>query len=123
MQKPALAALSEGADRLATEGSVADALRAVAEAARAATGADLAVLRVVEDGVLVTRGVAGPAFLIAEIVGSRTEEGPGEAEVAGLESASAATKAVPARTKANAVFIVPVRHEGRVAGSLELLRA
>src|SRR3954469_3099100 len=110
MQKPALAALSEGADRLATEGSVADALRAVAEAARAATGADLAILRVVEDGVLATRGVAGPAFLTAEIVGSRTAEPPGDAEVTDLDSASAATKDVVARTKATAVLVVPVRH-------------
>src|SRR5437899_10882406 len=78
---PALAALSAGAERLATEGSVADALRAVAEAARAASNADLAILRVVEDGLLATRGVAGAPFLIAEIVGSRMAEVPPEAEI------------------------------------------
>src|SRR6476620_5342549 len=78
---PALAALSAGADRLATEGSVADALRVVAEAARAAANADLAILRVVEDGLLATRGVAGARFLIAEIVGSRMDEVPPEAEI------------------------------------------
>ena len=119
---PALAALSAGADRLATEGSVADALRAVAEAARAASNADLAILRVVEHGLLATRGVAGPPFLIAEIVGSRMAEAPPEAEIDELERLPEPLQAIAARTSATAVFVVPVRHDGRVAGSLELYR-
>jgi serine phosphatase RsbU (regulator of sigma subunit) len=120
---PALAALSAGADRLATEGSVADALRAVAEAARAAANADLAILRVVEDGLLATRGVAGAPFLIAEIVGSRMAEVPPEAEIDDAVRLPEPLQAIAARMSATAVFVVPVRHDGRVAGSLELYRA
>src|SRR5580765_4486864 len=86
--KPALEALSAGADRLAAEGSATGALRAVAEAARTATGADLAILRVVEDGALATRGVAGPAFLVAEIAGSRSGGTPPEEEISDLELVS-----------------------------------
>src|SRR5580765_7024303 len=120
---PALAALSAGADRLATEGSVADALRAVAEAARVASNADLGILRVVEDGLLATRGVAGPAFLIAEIVGSRMAETPSEAEIDDPVRLPEPLQAIAARMSATAVFVVPVRHDGGVAGSLELYRA
>jgi serine phosphatase RsbU (regulator of sigma subunit) len=120
---PALAALSAGADRLATEGSVADALRAVAEAARAAANADLAILRVVEDGLLATRGVAGAPFLIAEIVGSRMAEVPPEVEIDDPTHLPELMQAIATRMSATAVFVVPVRHDGRVAGSLELYRA
>ena len=107
-RRPALAALSAGADRLATEGSVADALRAVAEAARAASNADLAILRVVEDGLLATRGVAGAPFLIAEIVGSRMAEAPPEGEIDELEQLPEPLQAIAARMSATAVFVVPV---------------
>jgi serine phosphatase RsbU (regulator of sigma subunit) len=119
---PALAALSAGADRLATEGSVAEALRAVAEAARVASSADLAILRIVEDGLLATRGVAGPPFLIAEIVGSRMAAPP-EAEIDELEQLPEQLQAIVARTSATAVFVVPVPHDGTAAGSLELYRS
>src|SRR6185503_942732 len=119
---PALAALSAGADRLAAEGSIADALRAVAEAARASTGAELAILRVVEDGALTTRGVAGPSFLTAEIVGSRTSEPPPQEEVDDGGRLPAHASAIAARLNAAAVLVVPVRHDDRVTGSLELYR-
>src|SRR3954468_14108172 len=120
---PALAALSAGADRLAAEGTAGDALRAVAEAARVAGNADLAILRVIEDGALTTRGGAGPPFLIAEIVGSRLSELPPDEEIDDAARLPAPLRAIAARTGATAVLLVPVRHAGRVAGSLELYRA
>ncbi len=120
---PALAALSAGADRLAAEGSVSDALRAVAESARASTGADLAILWVADEGVLAARGVAGPAFLAAEIVGSRFPGSPSEEEIAELDDLPPALRAIAERTGATAVLVVPVRLGGQAAGALELLRA
>src|SRR3954468_3549392 len=111
---PALAALSAGADRLASEGSVSEALRAVAAAARTATGADLAILRVVEDGLLATRGVAGPPSLVAEIVGSRTAGAPPRTELDDLGAAAPVVQAIAERTNANAVLVVPVRLDGSV---------
>ncbi len=121
---PALAALSAGADRLAAEGGATDALRMVAEAACAASGAELAIVRVVEeDGGLTARAVAGPARLAAEIVGSRLPGPPPGEEIAELGGLTADARALAARTGADAVLVVPLPGEERPAGSLELLRA
>jgi serine phosphatase RsbU (regulator of sigma subunit) len=78
---------------------------------------------VLEDGVLIARGVAGPAFLAAEIVGSRLPAAPPEEEISELERLPPSLRAVAERTSSTAVLVVPVRLDGRVPGWLELLRA
>ncbi len=101
----------------------AGALRAVAEAARAAAGADLAVVRVVEDGVLVARAAAGPAFLSAEILGWAAAERPPEDEIDELDALPASARTLAARADAGAVLLLPIPADGGSGGSLELLRA
>jgi len=95
----------------------------VAEGARAATAADLVVVRVVDRGGLAVRAIAGPAFLAAELEGSRLADDPPENEVDELDELSADARAVARRANADAVLSLPVRVEGSVVASLELLRA
>jgi serine phosphatase RsbU (regulator of sigma subunit) len=97
-------------------------LSAVAEAARAAATADIAVIRLVEPGELVARAVAGPAFLAAELEGSRLAGVPSEDEIDDLDLLSADARAVARRANADAVLSLPVRVDGDLVGSLELLR-
>src|SRR5262249_22525829 len=104
------------------ETTQADALQVVAEAARGATAADLAVVRVVERGGLVVRAVAGPGFLAAELEGSRLEGDPPDDEVDEIERLPAGAQAVARRANADAVLSLPVRIDGSLAASLELLR-
>ena len=95
----------------------------MAEAARAAAAADLVVVRVVDGGGLGVRAIAGPAFLAAELEGSRLGGDPPESEVDELDRLSADARAVARRANADAVLSLPVRVEGSVVASLELLRA
>src|SRR5206468_10260189 len=83
------------------------ALDAIAEAAAGATGADAAVVRVLDDaGCLAARAVSPPgSALAAELTGSRIE-----VEELGTASDSGS-------------LVVPARLEGRVLGSVELVRA
>jgi serine phosphatase RsbU (regulator of sigma subunit) len=94
----------------------------VVEAARVATAADLVVVRVVERGGLAVRALAGPAFLAAELEGSRLVDNPSEHEVDELDRLSADARAVARRANADAVLSLPVRVDGSVVASLELLR-
>src|SRR5262249_9490408 len=93
-----------------------------AEAARGATAADLAVVRVVERGGFVVRAVAGPGFLAAELEGSRLEGDPPDEEVDELERLPAGAPAGARPAHAEAGLSLPVRIDGTVAASLELLR-
>src|SRR5581483_11105052 len=83
-ERPALTALSSGAASLAAGGSADEALQAVVEAVRVAAAADVGVVRVAEDGVLVARAVAGPAALVAELEGSRLAAAPPAGEITEL---------------------------------------
>jgi serine phosphatase RsbU (regulator of sigma subunit) len=116
-------ALSSGAERLAAGASLREALEAVVEAVQVAAGADVALVRVVQDGKLEARAVAGPAFLVAEIEGSRHAGPAPEQEIAELEELSPETRAVARRARADSVLALPVRVDGEVAAVLELLRA
>ena len=98
-------------------------MKAVAETARAAAGADLAVVRIPQDNRLVARAVAGSAAIAAEIEGSRIAAPPPEDEVDDLADLPAALQGIVARAGAHAALLVPVRGDGRVAAVLELFRA
>jgi serine phosphatase RsbU (regulator of sigma subunit) len=119
----ALTALSAGADRLAAGTTAAEALQALAQAARLAAAADLAVIRVVEGEELVARAVAGQAALVAEIEGSRLADEPPLEEIDDLERLAPGARGIARRARAGAVLLLPVRVEGRVVASLELLRS
>jgi serine phosphatase RsbU (regulator of sigma subunit) len=120
---PALTALSAGADRLASGPDAAAALLAVAETARAAAAADLAVLRTVERDGLVARAVVGSASLAAEIEGSRVDDAPPDRELDRVAELPPGLRRVAERAHAAATFLVPVRRDGRVAALLELHRS
>ncbi len=96
--------LARVAERLATGISLAEALELLAGAAEEMTGADLAVVRVLDDeeDVLVARAVApAGSLLAAEVSGSRVEP---EYEVASRR------------------LLVPARVGGTVVGAIELIR-
>jgi serine phosphatase RsbU (regulator of sigma subunit) len=120
---PALTALSAGADRPASGPDAAAALQAVAETARLATAADLAVLRMVDTDGLVARAVAGNASLAAEIEGSRVDDIPPDEEIDRVAELPTGLRLVAERTGSAAAFVVPVRLDGRVVGLLELHRS
>src|SRR4051812_32008587 len=101
--------LAAAAAQIAAATDRRTALTALAEPAVAATGADLAVLRVADaDGVLTARSVA-PA-------GS-----PLGAEIAGSRGAEATARAAE-RARAVGVLIVPAVVVARTVGAVELIR-
>jgi serine phosphatase RsbU (regulator of sigma subunit) len=118
-----LAAISAGAERSAAGESVAESLQAVAEAALAATGADLAVVRVVEGGELSVRAVAGPPFLAAEIEGLTATDPAAAGDADDVPGLPADMRAAARRIGATAALARSVRRDGSVVASLELLRA
>jgi serine phosphatase RsbU (regulator of sigma subunit) len=118
----ALSALSAGAEQSAAGATAAEALQAVAEAARAGTAADLVLVRVVERDELVVRAVAASASLAAELAGLRFADPVPEAEVDELDRLPAGAQAVAKRVRAGAVLSLPVRLDGSVVASLDLLR-
>ncbi len=120
---PTLQALSSGADRLASGRSHAEVLQAVAETTRLAAGADLVVVRTVDGDQLSAAAAAGPAFLVAELEGSRVEGPPIESEITDLDALPPASRAVARRARARAALALPVHVDGAVVAVLELLRA
>jgi serine phosphatase RsbU (regulator of sigma subunit) len=118
----ALVTLAASALEAAAEPTAAGALAVLTEAARAATGADLALTRVASGDVLETVAVAGPASLAAELDGTQrpVDELPNAATI-DLEDAPAFARSVALRAAAQAVVVVPIRG-GSVTASLELYR-
>jgi serine phosphatase RsbU (regulator of sigma subunit) len=111
--------LVTAAVRAAGTGDLRVALAAIAEAALEASGAELAVLRVLDgDGQLSARAVApvGSA-LAAEVAGTR---GSCEPLVAG--ELSEPTRRAAERGLATDVLALPAQSDGRVVGALELVR-
>ena len=106
---PALTALSAGADRLASGADVVEALQAVAETARAAAAADLAVVRLVDRGELVVRAVAGNAALAAEIEGSRVVDAAPDHELDQVEELSPGLRRIAERRPAKALAALDER--------------
>jgi serine phosphatase RsbU (regulator of sigma subunit) len=120
-----LEALARAAE--AAAGGGAAALQALADAAAVATGSDLAVIRtlVPEGRELAARAVAASsAALAAEVQGSRLAcaHAPTE-EVDDPDALSPALRSVAHRAGAAAVLALPILIDGRLRGSIELLRS
>ncbi|MEP6909135.1 MAG: SpoIIE family protein phosphatase, partial [Actinomycetota bacterium] len=119
-----LDALAEGGRRAAEEDDLENALRALGEAAAEATGADVAVIRVVgDDGLLEARSVVSRSEAVgAEMAGSSfpvTQLGAGAS--AGDRLPEAVRRAAR-RARAADVVLLPAHAGGKPIGSLELLR-
>jgi len=116
-----LASLARGVASAAARSTAGDALADLAEAARRAASADVALVRVQDGaGELETMAVAGPAALAAELEGSRLagdELRDGIVDL--LEDAPPGVQRTAERAGARTVIVVPVRVDG-VAASLEL---
>ncbi len=122
---PSLAALVRALTVAAAAASSADALRAVAEAAQAVTGAEIALIRALDDSGerLEAVAVAAPRALAAELYGTvlPAAELP-ESPLDALAQAPAAVRRIAEHAGATHLFLVPARVEG-VSASLELLRS
>jgi serine phosphatase RsbU (regulator of sigma subunit) len=122
---PSLAALVRAVTAAAGSASASDALRALAEAAQAVSGAEIALVRALDDGGerLEAVAVAAPPALAAELYGTvlPVAELP-EAPLDDLARAPAAVRRVAEQTGATRLLLVPGRADG-IAVSLELLRS
>jgi serine phosphatase RsbU (regulator of sigma subunit)/uncharacterized protein YigA (DUF484 family) len=111
--------LAEAGAQVAAAASLEEALTAVGAAAREATGADLAVLRVLdEDGRLEARTIVPEgSSLGGEVAGTRGLQ----ESIAGGE-ATEPTRRAAERARAAGLLALPARAGGRLVGSLELIR-
>ncbi len=119
-------ALAESGLALGSAGSLSEALQFVADGAARAVSADVVVARVVDDGRLLLNAAAvstASAAVAAELEGSRLplDALPGHEESV-LERLPAGIGRAAKRAGASAVVFLPVYCDGRVCGSLELLR-
>jgi serine phosphatase RsbU (regulator of sigma subunit) len=127
-------ALAEsGLDALAGAGlalgqarSLNEALRTIAAALLEGAGASLVVIRAVDEtrGSLLPRAVAtGSAAVAAEIEGTRLPlEDAAELEESDVRRLPSAVRRAAERIQASAVLLLPLRLDGRLEGSLELMR-
>lgn len=125
-EREPLEALAGGLAALVSGGELAVVLAAIADAAVAATGSELAVIREADrSGSLVARAVAGEtSTLAAELEGSRLEAGNGDVErLFDLlhDEAPAAVARAGARVGAEAAVVLPAG-TGLTAVCLELYR-
>jgi serine phosphatase RsbU (regulator of sigma subunit) len=122
---PSLAALVRAVTAAAAAATSSDALRALAEAAQAVTGAEIALVRALDDSGerLEAVAVAAPRALAAELYGTAlpAEELP-EGPLDDLARAPAGVRRIAERIGATRLLFVPARVEGSTV-SLELLRA
>jgi serine phosphatase RsbU (regulator of sigma subunit) len=122
---PSLAALVRAVTEAAVSATASDALRVLAEAARAVSGAEVALVRALDESGshLEAVAVAAPRALAAELEGTvlPAEDLPA-APVARLSDAPAAVRRVVERAGATELFLVPA-HADDCSVSLELLRS
>jgi serine phosphatase RsbU (regulator of sigma subunit) len=122
---PSLAALVRAVTAAAGSASASDALRVLADGAQTVSGAEIALLRALDEGGerLEVVAVAGPRPLAAELYGTAlpAAELP-QAPVEDLARAPAAVRRIAEHTGATCLYLVPARADG-CAVSLELLRA
>ena len=127
-----LESFSRAARGLLEDGSLAEALDALAEAAAAATGSDVVIVRTIEpdDGCLLARAVrAESPALAAELEGSRlTLDGIDFEQLVSSTSGSdevlpEAIHKVAVRARAETIGIHPVHVGERIVATLELYRA
>ena len=119
----ALTALVRASGVAAGRETLGTALADLAEAARIAAGADLALVRCSSGGALEAVAVSGPAALAAELEGTHlpADELPSE-PTADLASAPAAVRRAAMRAASPALLLIPVRTADRLA-SVELYRS
>jgi serine phosphatase RsbU (regulator of sigma subunit) len=122
---PSLAALVRAVTLAAGSATASDALRALAEGAQAVSGAEIALVRALDDGGewLEAVAVAAPRALAAELYGTAlpAAELP-QAPVDDLDRAPAAVRRIAERTGATCLYLAPAWADG-YAVSVELLRA
>ena len=122
---PSLAALVRAVTAAAGSATASDALRALAEAAQAVSGAEVALVRALDEGGerLEAVAVAAPPALAAELYGTvlQVAELP-EGPLDDLARAPAAVRRIAEQTGATRLLLVPGRANGTVV-SLELLRS
>src|SRR5216684_3146902 len=121
-----LDALAGAGLALGLAGSLSEALQTVAEGAGRAAGAEVVVVRVADDARRFLRACAVAATstaVTAEVEGSRLplEDVP-EGEVGNLQGLPEGVRRVAKRVRASAVLLIPVHVDGRVEGSVELMR-
>src|SRR2546422_504961 len=121
-----LDALAEAGLALGLAGSLSEAMQIVAEAVGRAAGAEVVVVRVADDARRSLNACAvatSSAAVGAELEGSRVplEDVP-EDEVGDLTRLPESVQRAAERVGASSVLLVPVRVDGRVEGSVELMR-
>jgi serine phosphatase RsbU (regulator of sigma subunit) len=119
-------ALAEAALALGSAGTLAEALQAVADGAARATGAEVVIARVADDGRrrLNACAVAATSTAVAaELAGSHCplNELP-DHEESDLDRLPPSLRRAAERVRAPFVVVLPVHVEGEVRGSLELMR-
>jgi serine phosphatase RsbU (regulator of sigma subunit) len=120
-----LDALAAAGLALASAGTLAEALQAVADGAGSAVQTDVVIARANLGGRATALGVSSASdALAAELArsGFPLEELP-QREESELERMPPSVRRAAGRAQASAALLVPVRVDGTVSGSLELLRA
>jgi serine phosphatase RsbU (regulator of sigma subunit) len=118
----ALAALARSVADAASRPSLTFALQDVVGAARASTGADVGLVRVLSGDRLETVAVSGSAALAAELEGDRvpaSELAGGRLEL--ISDAPAGVRRVAGRVRAGSILVLPVLLD-EAAATLELYR-
>ena len=120
----ALEALAAAGLAVADGATLDEALTLVAAAVRAAAGADVAVVRVLDSsGCLTARAVAAPPALAAELEGSRLDlDAVPDEPLVELDDAPGVVRRAAARVGAEGLLLVPVFAGGEPIASVELLR-
>ena len=125
LSAPSLAALVRAVAAAAVSASSSEALRALADAARAAAGAEIALVRALDESGerLEAVAVAAPQALAAELEGTilPVEDLPA-APLVELAQAPTAVRRIAERTGSTQLLLVPARAAG-CAVSLELFRS
>jgi serine phosphatase RsbU (regulator of sigma subunit) len=125
LRAPSLAALVRAVTAAAGSTSSGEALRALAEAAQAVSGAEIALVRALDESTerLEAVAVAAPPALAAELYGTvlPAAELPA-ATVDELAQAPATVRRIAERTGATQLLLVPTRVDG-YSGSVELFRS
>ncbi|MEN3312699.1 MAG: hypothetical protein V7645_2028 [Actinomycetota bacterium] len=121
-----LEALAQAGLALGLADSLSEAMQTVAEAAARAVGAEVVVVRVVDDARASLNAcavAASSAAVGAELEGSRLPlAGLPENEVSEAEHLPESLRRAAERVQASSVLLIPVRIDGRVEGSVELMR-
>jgi serine phosphatase RsbU (regulator of sigma subunit) len=122
-----LEALAQAGLALGLAGNLSEAMQTVAEAAARAVGADVVVVRVADDARVSLSACAvatSSAAVGAELEGSRLPlaDVP-DFEVSEAEHLPESVRRAAERVQASSVLLIPVQMDGRVEGSVELMRA